>query len=77
MRDLAKNLETKEAETAIVEEEIQKLEQNIQYGTDESSSEKINQNESMIICNKMLSVLLCVLVDCLSAALLSFRNKSY
>ncbi|KAL9954431.1 hypothetical protein ACROYT_G041971 [Oculina patagonica] len=40
MRELAKSLETKEAEIAIVEEEIQKLEQNVEDGTDHSSSEE-------------------------------------
>ncbi|KAL9978524.1 hypothetical protein ACROYT_G016050 [Oculina patagonica] len=40
MRDLAKNLETKEAEIVIMEEEIQHLERNVQDGTDQSSSEE-------------------------------------
>ena len=40
MRELAKSLETKEAEIVLVEQEIQQLETNVQDGTDQSSSEE-------------------------------------
>ena len=40
MRELAKSLETKEAEIALVDQEIQQLETDVQDGTDQSSSEE-------------------------------------
>ena len=39
MQDLAKSLETKEAEIVLAEQEIRQLETNVQNGTDQSSSE--------------------------------------
>ena len=48
MRELAKSLETKEAEIVLVEQEIQQLETNVQDGTDQSSSEE-DLAESLIV----------------------------
>ena len=40
MRELTKSLETKEGEIALVENEINQLETNVQNGSDQSSSEE-------------------------------------